>query len=261
MKIKPFQRVNRFTWLDNYFWDHFMPSVPPSAWRIFCYLYRQTVGWDKGETALTPAQIQSGCGCRSPKTVKKMIKLLQKRGVIIAKPGNRYALNTNFEFEAKITAKNTAKKPQSVKNTAKNTAKKPESIKNAVKNTEKKEGLHPFGEKKRLLAPPKERKQSDLRLIQSLTQTLTEINNQLPPTNTPLSRLPILAKQLARRGETAQSTQTAWQACQKEARNPLGAFLVWCRDHYLPMAPQRRPAKPADSPPAPTPHPQPNTRE
>ena len=131
MKIKPFQRVNRFTLLDNYFWDHFMPSVPANAWRIFCYLYRQTAGWDQEETALTLAQIQSGAGCRSPKTVKKMINLLQKRGVIIVKPGNRYALNSNFEV--KITAKKTVKNTASTQKTAKST------VKNAVKNADYKE--------------------------------------------------------------------------------------------------------------------------
>ena len=97
--------MNRFTLLDNYFWDHFMPTVPANAWRIFCYLYRQTAGWKREETALTLAQIQNGAGCKSPKTARKMIELLQKRGVIIVKPGERYALNTNFEV--KITVKNT----------------------------------------------------------------------------------------------------------------------------------------------------------
>ena len=234
MKIKPFQRVNRFTLLDNYFWDHFMPSVPANAWRIFCYLYRQTAGWGKEETALTLAQIQSGAGCRSPKTAKKMIQLLQKRGVIIVKFGNRYALNTNFEV--KITVKNTDKKA------AKNTDSVKSTVKNAVKNAD-------YKKKKE----KKEKKRSDddvffTNLIQPLVETLTNINKQLPAKSTPLSGLPILAEQLAQRGETSETARAAWQTCQKRARNPLGAFLVWCRDNYLPIGSGRKASK--NEPPA-----------
>ena len=133
MKIKPFQRVNRFTLLDNYFWDHFMPTVPANAWRIFCYLYRQTAGWNREETALTLAQIQNGTGCKSPKTARKMIELLQRRGVIIVKPGERYALNTDFEvLLASPRVKNTG------------------CAKNTVKNTDyKKTACVPLGKKKK----------------------------------------------------------------------------------------------------------------
>ena len=244
MKIKPFQRVNRFTLLDNYFWDHFMPTVPANAWRIFCYLYRQTAGWNKEETALTLAQIQNGSGCRSPKTVKKMIDLLQKRGVIIVKPGNRYALNTNFEV--KIPVK------KAVNFTVKNTDYKENAVKNTVKNTDYKEKKEKK-EKKRKKTDDDDGIFSDL--IQSLIKTLTEINNQLPSNTNPLLGLPILAEKLARRGETPESIQTAWQTCQKRARNPLGAFLVWCRDNYLPMAKEQPPAQkpPARKPPTPKP--------
>ena len=215
--------MNRFTLLDNYFWDHFMPTVPANAWRIFCYLYRQTAGWKREETALTLAQIQNGAGCKSPKTARKMIELLQKRGVIIVKPGERYALNTNFEV--KVTAKNTSSTSKTVlpasprgKNTAKNT------VKNA-----------PYKNKKN----KKVKKRTDdvffQNFIQPLIETLTDINNQLPANSTPLSGLPVLAEQLAQRGETSETARAAWLACQKRARKPLGAFLVWCRDNYLPI--------------------------
>ena len=251
MKIKPFQRVNRFTLLDNYFWDHFMPSVPANAWRIFCYLYRQTAGWGKEETALTLAQIQSGAGCRSPKTAKKMIELLQKRGVIIVKFGNRYALNTNFEVT--ITGKKSVKNTDSAQKTVKNT------VKNAVKNAD-------YKKKKE----KKEKKRSDdadffpkgtqavPNLIQPLVETLTDINKQLPAKSTPLSGLPILAEQLAQRGETSETARAAWQTCQKRARNPIGAFLVWCRDNYLPIGSGR---ERAESEPAPAPKPPAAKRE
>ena len=237
MKIKPFQRMNRFTLLDNYFWDHFMPTVPANAWRIFCYLYRQTAGWKREETALTLAQIQSGAGCKSPKTARKMIELLQKRGVIIVKPGERYALNTNFEVKITGYAKNTS----STSKTAKNT------VKNAVKNAE-------YKNKKN----KKVKKRTDdvffQNFIQPLIETLTDINNQLPANSTPLSGLPVLAEQLAQRGETSETARAAWLTCQNRARKPLGAFLVWCRDNYLPIGSGRKASKnesPASEAPTP----------
>ena len=229
MKIKPFQRMNRFTLLDNYFWDHFMPTVPANAWRIFCYLYRQTAGWKREETALTLAQIQNGAGCKSPKTARKMIELLQKRGVIIVKPGERYALNTNFEVKIKV--KNTSSTSKTVKNTAKNTVKNAE-YKNKKNKKVKKRTDDVFFQN----------------FIQPLIETLTDINNQLPANSTPLSGLPVLAEQLAQRGETSETARAAWQTCQKRARNPLGAFLVWCRDNYLPIGSGRKASK--NEPPA-----------
>ena len=247
MKIKPFQRMNRFTLLDNYFWDHFMPTVPANAWRIFCYLYRQTAGWKREETALTLAQIQSGAGCKSPKTAKKMIQLLQKRGVIIVKHGDRYALNTNFEvLLASPRAKNTSSR---VKNTAKQASSGKKSVKNTVKNA-------PYKNKKQ----KKQKKRTDddvfhSNFIQPLIQTLTDINNQLPANSTPLSGLPVLAEQLAQRGETSETARAAWLTCQKRARKPLGAFLVWCRDNYLPIGsgPLHPPTPPPRSAPWSTP--------
>jgi hypothetical protein len=42
MTIKPFADQGNFTAIHNYVFDVIMPSLPPNAWKVLCFVIRKT---------------------------------------------------------------------------------------------------------------------------------------------------------------------------------------------------------------------------
>jgi phage replication O-like protein O len=104
MQIQPFSDDGGFTCLTNYVLDVVMPSLPPNAWKILCFVIRKTRGWNKEKDRLSYSQIAAGTGIDSDATVRAALKLLIERGFVIATAGSAwramsYSLNSTLEIE------------------------------------------------------------------------------------------------------------------------------------------------------------------
>ncbi len=65
----------------------------------------------------------------------------------------------------------------------------------------------------------------------------------------PLKAPESLVRNLSERGETAETTKRAWQACQENARKPSGAFIHFIRSGHLPQKPLHFQEKKSEDPP------------
>lgn len=85
------------------------------------------------------------------------------------------------------------------------------------------------------------------------TATLTvlgQINGEVranPRLGQPLTALESIASRLEARGETETSIRAAWETCQANGRSPVGAFLSWCQQGFLPVASSSRHPRPEAS--------------
>lgn len=85
------------------------------------------------------------------------------------------------------------------------------------------------------------------------TATLTvlgQINGEVranPRLGQPLTALESIASRLEARGETEASIRAAWETCQANGRSPVGAFLSWCQQGFLPVASSSRHPRPEAS--------------
>ena len=53
MQIQPFSDDGGYTCLTNYVLDVVMPSLPPNAWKVLCFVIRKTRGWNKERDRLS----------------------------------------------------------------------------------------------------------------------------------------------------------------------------------------------------------------
>ncbi len=65
----------------------------------------------------------------------------------------------------------------------------------------------------------------------------------------PLQAPESLLTDLHKRGETAESTKRAWEACKTNARKPSGAFVCWLKSGYLPQQTSNFQARIGKNPP------------
>lgn len=104
MQIQPFSDDGGYTCLTNYVLDVVMPSLPPNAWKVLCFVIRKTRGWNKEKDRLSYSQIEIGTGIRSEATICTALKLLIERKFLIASAGSAwkamtYALNSTLIIE------------------------------------------------------------------------------------------------------------------------------------------------------------------
>jgi len=104
MHIQPFSDDGGYTCLTNYALDVVMPSLPPNAWKVLCFVIRKTRGWNKERDRLSYSQIAAGTGIDSDATIRSALKLLIERRFVIASPGSAwkamtYSLNSTLEIE------------------------------------------------------------------------------------------------------------------------------------------------------------------
>jgi phage replication O-like protein O len=109
MLIKPFADQGNFTAIHNYVFDVIMPSLPPNAWKVLCFVIRKTHGWQKRSDHLSYSQIVEGTGIKSPATISAALKELVSRKFVLTTSSDKweatsYSLNTTLKIEA--TSKN-----------------------------------------------------------------------------------------------------------------------------------------------------------
>lgn len=105
-KYNPFKQDIGYTQFDNIVLDYVMPELPASAWKILCFIIRQTKGYQRDSDQLSYRDIMAGSGIKSSATVSKNLTILNKCGFIITTElegqyeANSYHLNTSLEIEA-----------------------------------------------------------------------------------------------------------------------------------------------------------------
>ncbi len=113
MRVKPFTDQGHYTEVHNLAFDYIMPRVSGSAWKVLCFIIRQTRGWGKKSEFLPYEAIKTGTGIKTDATVSKALQELmheanwgspiilkqdaETRGVSQREP-TRYALNRAFEI-------------------------------------------------------------------------------------------------------------------------------------------------------------------
>ena len=63
-----------YTIFPDYILDEVMPKLTPNGWRLFCFVWRKTEGWNKESDELSYSQIASGTGIGSKNTISNAIK-------------------------------------------------------------------------------------------------------------------------------------------------------------------------------------------
>jgi hypothetical protein len=56
----------------NFFLDKVMPVVLPSGWKVLCFLWRKTIGWDKDCDAVSLSQFVQGTGLKKDTVIKAL---------------------------------------------------------------------------------------------------------------------------------------------------------------------------------------------
>jgi hypothetical protein len=74
--VKPFQAEDEFTKIHNYALEVFMPLLPANAWKILCFILRETKGWHTDHTQVAYKAIKAGTGIASDETVARNLKIL-----------------------------------------------------------------------------------------------------------------------------------------------------------------------------------------
>lgn len=70
--------------------------------------------------------------------------------------------------------------------------------------------------------------------IAGILNALHTVNNETPADGYPLNGLEALARKLQARGETEDSVVCAWQSCKQNGDRPLGAFITWVNQGFMP---------------------------
>jgi hypothetical protein len=58
--------------LPNFFLDIVMPLIPATAWKVLCFVWRKTVGWNKWRDHISLSQISKGCGVGRDAAIKAL---------------------------------------------------------------------------------------------------------------------------------------------------------------------------------------------
>jgi len=72
----------KFIQIPNEFFDELMPVLPASAFKIICFIYRKTRGWNKDIDRISITQIVAGTGIKSDRTVRNALKYLKDENFI-----------------------------------------------------------------------------------------------------------------------------------------------------------------------------------
>ena len=101
--VKPFASHNCHTQFHNALLDAVMPVVSANAWKLLCFIVRQTDGWNREEMGLSYDDLRAGTGIRSKATVSEGLKELLGLGLLgrarrDEQSEMRYSLNLDAEI-------------------------------------------------------------------------------------------------------------------------------------------------------------------
>jgi hypothetical protein len=72
----------RSTCIPNFLLDNVMPLLSPSAWKVFCFVWRKTIGWNKRRDHLSLSQISMGTGLSRDSAVRALAPDGELSGII-----------------------------------------------------------------------------------------------------------------------------------------------------------------------------------
>jgi len=107
--VHPFADQGNYTSVHNAVFDVMLPALPPNAFKVLCFIIRQTRGWRRERAQLSYTEIARGTGIRSSATLAEAIKALLCKEYIVAKPSDDrwdatdYGLNTDLEIDVSTT--------------------------------------------------------------------------------------------------------------------------------------------------------------
>ena len=102
MKVNPFVEEGHFTQVYDPIFDHVMPILTDTEWKVFCYILRCTKGWQKECAEITYRKFLRGTGIRSYTTLQKALDSLEAKGLIIAHRGKIQSQATTYEFNTYV---------------------------------------------------------------------------------------------------------------------------------------------------------------
>lgn len=268
--VEPFKETKRHTYVHNYLFDTVMPKIKPNAWKVLCYIVRKTFGWEDGEGGrkqtdqLSYSQLRKGTGIASDMTLHSALKELLSYALIKCEKGKQRDAHTyglNLDYRSPSTEIVVLKKSRTteivepiatetvVVSTTETVDTKESSKKSSKKNGG---GIDPAPPATLLSAPDiaaaalkdletaKQQKAIEVQHHETaILAAFNTMNEQIKHGQRykPITGTLKLAKSLSARGETVDTMREAWATCNANADNPMGAFMKWIQEGYLP--PQR----------------------
>jgi hypothetical protein len=102
MKVKPFIEEGHYSRVYDPIFDYVMPILTDREWKVFCYIFRCTKGWQKECAEITYRKFLAGTGIRSYTTLQKALDGLEAKGLIIAHRGKIQSQATTYEFNTHV---------------------------------------------------------------------------------------------------------------------------------------------------------------
>lgn len=246
--IKPFREEEKFTRVHNYLFDVVMPSLKPNAWKVLCFVIRQTIGWKDREGGrkqtdqLSYSQLRKGTGIASDMTLHAALKELLKAKLVKCQKGKHRDAHTyglNLDYEA-ITTETVEHEKISTTETVAigSTEIVVHSTTETVDTKERriKESIKENGGGNSSLAtdnpspPPIPPAAAVSVNLSPLVAVLVEINEGLTD---PFTGVEDLARTLYRNEKTPDDVRHLWNAMQFK-NNPAGAFIDAIKRNYTP---------------------------
>ena len=102
--VRPFDLEDQFVRMHNTLFDSAMPAMSPNSWKVFCFIIRKTLGFNKKSDMVSYTQIMKGCGISGRSTVSAALKELTTMSAISSATGSaqtssRYRINQQFTIE------------------------------------------------------------------------------------------------------------------------------------------------------------------
>jgi len=231
-----------------------MPLMKEAELRITLAIARKTFGWRKRKDKLSHSQLKELTGL-SKQGVQNGIDAALERGFVDREPASRqqffYFLVVNDVDQSESEAVNVVdrssqrSRPEPV-NVVETQKKRKESIKENGGGIDPAPPATPPSAHDIAAAVLKDletaQRQRGMEVQANETAILAAfntMNEQIKQGNRhkPITGTLKLAKDLAGRNETVDTMRSAWATCNANANNPMGAFMKWIQEGYLP--PQR----------------------
>lgn len=107
--IRPFVDQGNYVAMHNSVFDVIMPALSGTAWKVLCFVIRETKGRNEEQSDLAYSVIKQGTGIKSDTTVSTVLKTLCDAGYICASADGRWDTRTyrlNLDLTLEVTPKN-----------------------------------------------------------------------------------------------------------------------------------------------------------
>lgn len=211
-----------------------MPLMSEAELRVVLVIARQTFGWHKESDELSISQLMEKTGMSNRAVINGVQRGIE-RGIIKRTPIDEDNIREGFMFSLLVNESHKACEPKSqpLMNKVHTQKKRKESIKeNGVTEPAPETPAPPPSVHVTAAAIA-----NDETLETSLLGLLERINGAIRKKKSDariITGTKVLARKLAQRGETADTVKAAWLTCKQNGDSPVGAFVFWVNQEYLP---------------------------